>query len=80
MTQYKQTEFCLNLSQGNTDSLPTWMKGLSDRPNPAPMRPIQVQLLLFPPEPYYVNSAKNTSPKAKTSRTDRNKRAAVPTP
>jgi Tfp pilus assembly protein PilP len=77
MAQYKQTEFCLDLSQGNTDSLPTWMKGIRDRLKPLPLKPLSVQLPLFNTSPYA--SAKNTSPEAKTSRTDRYKQASIPT-
>lgn len=75
MTQYKQTEFCLDLKEGNTDSLPTWMKGIRDLPNPVPMRPLQIQLPLFDISPYA--SAKNTPPQTKTRRADRHRQAAI---
>ena len=77
MIQYKQTEFCLDLLQGNTDSLPAWMKGVRDRPEPAP-KSLWIEPLLFDTSPYA--AAKNTPPQTKTNRADRNKRAAVPTP
>jgi hypothetical protein len=75
MTKYKQTEFSIDLSQGNTDSLPTWMKGVSDRPPTQPKRIPVAQLRLFDLKPYAIKFAKE-----KTSRTDRNKQTLVPTP
>lgn len=42
---YIQTEFCLDLSQGDTASLPSWMKPCSDRALPKPI--IATQLTLF---------------------------------
>ena len=74
MAQYKQTEFCLDLTQGNTDSLPTWMKGIGDRPEPAP-KSLCSEPILFDTSPYA--SAKNTPPQTKTNRADRYKQTAV---
>lgn len=72
---YKQTEFCLDLSQGNTDSLPTWMKGVRDCPEPV-SKSLWIEPLLFDTSPYA--SVKNTPPKtAKTSRADRHKQTPI---
>lgn len=74
MTQYKQTEFCLDLSQGNTDSLPTWMKGIGDRPPVQAKRIITIQPRLFDLKPYALKSAE-----IKANRANRDKQTVIPT-
>lgn len=75
MTQYKQTEICLDLKEGNTNSLPTWMKGLQNSPNPLSLKPSQIQLPLFDISPYV--STKTTTAPTQTSRADRHRQAAI---
>lgn len=74
MTQYKQTEFCLDLRQGNTDSLPTWMKSVNQYSKASASKLSAVQLPLFDLTPY----ASTPAPKSQAaSRGDRNKQAPV---
>ena len=64
MTQYKQTEFCLDLNQGDTNSLPTWMKAVSDRAiatiKTSPLKAIQIPLF---DTSIYVEAFKYSHPK-----------------
>ena len=52
MTQYRQTELHIDLMQGNTNSLPTWMKTMSDRAliKTPPLK--ATQILLFDTSTY----------------------------
>jgi len=77
MTQYIQTEFCLDLRQGDTESLPTWMKSVGDRPPILPLKPLSIQLPLFDTTPYASTQA---PAKTKTARGDRYKQVAISTP
>lgn len=75
MTQYKQTEFCLDLTQGDRDSLPTWMKGINDRPLPAPRKLQAIETPLFDLSIY---ASKDAPSKTKNpSRTNPDKRTTV---
>jgi hypothetical protein len=76
MTQYIQTEFCLDLRRGNTESLPTWMKSVGDRPPTLPLKPLSIQLPLFDTASY----VSKASTKTKATRGDRHKQVAIPTP
>ena len=72
----RQTELQLNLNPNEEESLPSWVEGLSvsDRPRPSPLRPLQIQFLLFDISPYH---APKTTKKA--NRADRNRQATIST-